>query len=64
MFIYILSILGFIPALMTLSFVTIGLFVFDNPDYFSMDIGIYYLIFSILTAIFTYIFQMKRIHST
>ncbi|UXR69051.1 ABC-2 transporter permease [Staphylococcus sp. IVB6246] len=64
MFIYILSILGFIPALMALSFVTIGLFVFDNPDYFSMDIGIYYLIFSILTAIFTYIFQMKRIHST
>ncbi|AVQ33446.1 hypothetical protein C7J88_04375 [Staphylococcus muscae] len=64
MFIYILSILGFIPALMALSFVTIGLFVFDNPDYFLMDIGIYYLVFSILTAIFTYIFQMKRIHST
>ncbi|UXR77790.1 MULTISPECIES: ABC-2 transporter permease [unclassified Staphylococcus] len=64
MFIYMISILGFIPALIALSFVTIGFFAFDNPDYFSMDIGIYYVVFSILTAIFTYIFQMKRIHNT
>ena len=64
MLIYIILVLGLIPLLIALSFVTIGLVVFDNTDYLSMDIGIYYFIFSILTAVCTYIFQMKRIHST